>query len=112
MSRSINYASSPLLTSKTPVWRSKFIVAMIAIGFVGLIGRAAYIQVVNNNFFKRQGEVRFVRTLDLPANRGKILDRNGLILASSVLSPSVWAIPEDVEIDEAKLAKLIRASFG
>ena len=75
MSRSINYASSPLLTSKTPVWRSKFIVAVIAIGFLGLIGRAAYIQVINNNFFKRQGEVRFVRTLDLPANRGKILDQ-------------------------------------
>ena len=108
MSRSINYASSPLLTSKTPVWRSKFIVAVIAIGFVGLIGRAAYIQVINNNFFKRQGEVRFVRTLDLPANRGKILDRNGLILASSVLSPSVWAIPEDVEIDDTKLAKLAK----
>jgi cell division protein FtsI (penicillin-binding protein 3) len=108
MSRSINYASSPLLTSKTPVWRSKFIVAMIAIGFMGLIGRAAYIQVINNTFFKRQGEVRFVRTLDLPANRGKILDRNGLILASSVLSPSVWAIPEDVEIDDAKLGKLAK----
>jgi cell division protein FtsI (penicillin-binding protein 3) len=108
MSRSINYASSPLLTSKTPVWRSKFIVAMIAIGFMGLIARAAYIQVINNNFFKRQGEVRFVRTLDLPANRGKILDRNGLILASSVLSPSVWAIPEDVEIDDAKLVKLAK----
>jgi cell division protein FtsI (penicillin-binding protein 3) len=108
MSRSINYASSPLLTSKTPVWRSKFIVAVIAIGFIGLIGRAAYIQVINNTFFKRQGEVRFVRTLDLPANRGKILDRNGLILASSVLSPSVWSIPEDVEIDDAKLGKLAK----
>ena len=108
MSRSINYASSPLLTSKTPVWRSKFIVAMIAIGFIGLIARATYIQVINNTFFKRQGEVRFVRTLDLPANRGKILDRNGLILASSVLSPSVWAIPEDVEIDDAKLGKLAK----
>jgi cell division protein FtsI (penicillin-binding protein 3) len=108
MSRSLNYASSPLLTSKTPVWRSKFIVAVIALGFICLIGRAAYIQVFNNNFFKRQGEVRFVRTLDLPANRGKILDRNGLILASSVLSPSVWAIPEDVEIDDAKLVKLAK----
>lgn len=108
MSRSINYASSPLLTSKTPVWRSKLIVAVIAVAFICLIGRAAYIQVFNNNFFKRQGEVRFVRTLDLPANRGKILDRNGLILASSVLSPSVWAIPEDVDIDDAQLTKLAK----
>lgn len=106
MSRAISYASSPLLASKTPVWRSKFIVAAIALGFVGLAGRAVYIQVLNNQFFKKQGELRFVRTLDLPANRGNILDRNGLILASSVVSPSVWAIPEDVEIDAAKLSKL------
>ncbi|MDO8767945.1 MAG: penicillin-binding protein 2 [Burkholderiaceae bacterium] len=108
MSHSILYASSPLLASKTPVWRSKFIVASIAIGFAALAGRAVYIQVVNNQFFKKQGELRFVRTLDLPANRGKILDRNGLILASSVVSPSVWAIPEDVEIDDANLSKLAK----
>ncbi len=108
MSRAISYASSPLLASKTPVWRSKFIVAVIALGFVGLVGRAVYIQVFNNQFFKKQGELRFVRTLDLPANRGNILDRNGLILASSVVTPSVWAIPEDVEIDKAKLSKLAK----
>ena len=40
MSRSINYTSSPLLASPTPVWRSKFIVAAIALGFVGLAARA------------------------------------------------------------------------
>lgn len=108
MNHGISYASSPLLASKTPVWRSKFIVAAIAIGFAALAGRAVYIQVINNQFFKKQGELRFVRTLDLPANRGQILDRNGLILASSVMSPSVWAIPEDVEITDANLTKLAK----
>ncbi|MEO6293025.1 MAG: penicillin-binding protein 2, partial [Burkholderiaceae bacterium] len=108
MNHGISYASSPLLASKTPVWRSKFIVAAIAIGFAALAGRAVYIQVINNQFFKKQGELRFVRTLDLPANRGQILDRNGLILASSVMSPSVWAIPEDVEITDADLTKLAK----
>jgi len=97
MSRSVLYASSPLLASKTPVWRSKFIVAVIALGFVGLAGRAAFVQVIGNDFFQRQGEVRFARTLELPANRGRILDRNGLLLASSVIAPSIWAIPEDVD---------------
>ena len=108
MSRSINYTSSPLLASKTPVWRSKFIVACLALAFAGLAGRAAYVQVFGNEFFQRQGEVRFASTLELPANRGKVLDRNGLILASSVVAQSIWAIPEDVDKNDPKLAKLAR----
>ena len=108
MSRSVQLSSSPLLASKTPVWRSKFIVAAIALGFMGLIGRAAYVQVIENDFFLRQGEVRYARTLTLPANRGRILDRNGLLLASSVPAPSIWANPEDLERDPAKLRQLAK----
>ena len=108
VSRSVLYSASPLLASRTPVWRSKFIVAGIGLAFVGLAGRAAYIQVFGNEFFQRQGEVRFARTLELPANRGRILDRNGLILASSVPAPSIWAIPEDVEASKSQLAQLAR----
>ena len=108
MSRSIAYTSSPLLASRTPLWRSKFIVAAIALGSVGLIARAAYIQVVANDFFQKQGQARFGRTLALPANRGRILDRNGLILASSIPAPSIWAIPEDVDRDPARLQQLAK----
>jgi cell division protein FtsI (penicillin-binding protein 3) len=108
MSKSVRYTSSPLLASKTPVWRSKFIVASFALAFIALAGRAAYIQIFGNEFFQRQGEVRFARTLELPANRGRILDRNGLILASSVPAPSIWAIPEDVVASKAQLAELAR----
>ena len=106
MSRSIAYTSSPLLTSRAPVWRSKLIVAMIALGFGVLAARAVYIQVIENEFFKQKGAVRFGRTLDLPANRGRVLDRNGLILASSVPAPSIWAVPEDVERDPVRLKQL------
>ena len=108
MTRSIQYTSSPLLASRTPVWRSKLVVGAIALAFCGLAARAAYIQVVANDFFQHQGEVRFARTLELPANRGRILDRNGLILASSVPAPSIWAIPEDVEIDKDQLQRLAK----
>ncbi|WP_138512236.1 peptidoglycan D,D-transpeptidase FtsI family protein [Rhodoferax bucti] len=106
--RGIQYTSSPLLASRTPVWRSKFVVGAIALGFTGLVARAAYIQVYANDFFQRQGEVRFARTIDLPANRGRILDRNGLILGSSVPAPSIWAIPEDVELEKGQLAQLAK----
>ena len=106
--RGINYSASPLLASKTPVWRSKFIVAALALAFAGLGARAASVQVFGNEFFQRQGEVRFARTLELPANRGRVLDRNGLILASSVVAQSIWAIPEDVDKSEPKLKDLAK----
>ena len=103
MTRSVLYTTSPLLASKTPLWRSKFIVAALALGFVGLGARAAYVQVYANDFFKRQGLVRFARTLELPANRGRLLDRNGLILASSVPAASIWAIPEDLDLKDPEV---------
>ena len=106
MSRSIPYTSSPLLASRTPVWRSKLVVAAVALAFLALAGRAVFIQVLANDFYQRQGEVRFARTLALPANRGRITDRNGLILASSVPAPSIWAIPEDVPRDQKNLRQL------
>ena len=108
MSRSIAYTSSPLLASPTPVWRSKFIVAAIALAFAGLAARAVYIQVLANDFFQRQGEVRYARTLELPANRGRILDRNGVVMASSIPVPSIWAIPEDVPREPTKLKALAK----
>lgn len=104
--RGIQYTSSPLLASRTPGWRSKFVVAVLALAFLGLTARAAYIQVVANDFFQRQGEVRFARTLELPATRGRIVDRNGMILASSVPAPSIWAIPEDVQFEGSQLKEL------
>jgi cell division protein FtsI (penicillin-binding protein 3) len=108
MSKSVRYSASPLLAAPTPVWRSKFIVAGMALGFVVLAGRAAYIQVVGNDFYQKQGQVRFARTLELPASRGRIMDRNGLVLAYNVPAPSFWAIPEDVQASPAQLAELAR----
>jgi len=106
----MRFTPSPLLTAKTPVWRSKFIVAGLALAFLGLTARAVYVQVLDTSFFQRQGEVRFERTLPLPASRGRIYDRNGLLLASSVVAPSIWAIPEDVSggATPAQLEQLAR----
>ena len=105
-SRSVQYGNNPLLASRTPIWRSQFIVVCIALGFIGLVFRAAYVQVIGNDFFRKQGTVRFERNLEIPANRGRVLDRHGLILASSVPMPSIWASPEEMNLDVSKLKKL------
>lgn len=106
--RSVNYSSSPLLASPTPAWRSKFLVAMVGLGFCALIGRAVYVQIIGSSFFLKQGEIRYARTLEMPASRGRIMDRNGLILASSVRVPSLWAIPKDFDANKAERAKLAK----
>jgi len=108
--RSVTYSTSPLLASKTPPWRSKFLVALVGASFCVLLGRALYVQVIGTDFFQKQGEIRYARTLELPASRGRILDRNGLILASSIPAPSLWAIPKDFDADKnqrRQLAKLL-----
>jgi cell division protein FtsI (penicillin-binding protein 3) len=108
--RSVMYSTSPLLASKTPPWRSKFLVGLVGLGFCVLAGRAVYVQIIGNDFFLKQGEIRYARTLELSASRGRITDRNGLILAASVPAPSLWVIPKDFEADRhqrANLAKLL-----
>ena len=104
--RAVSYSTSPLLASKTPPWRSKFLVALVGLSFCGLLGRALYVQVIGTDFFQRQGEIRYARTLELTASRGRILDRNGLLLASSVPAPSLWADPKDFEADTAQRRQL------
>ena len=108
--RSVMYSTSPLLASKTPPWRSKFLVALVGLSFAVLLGRALYVQVIGKEFFLKQGEIRYARTIELSASRGRILDRNGQILGSSIPAPSLWAIPKDFDAnpaERAKLAKLI-----
>jgi cell division protein FtsI (penicillin-binding protein 3) len=51
---------------------------------------------VSTQFLQQQGKSRYERTIELPATRGKIMDRNGMVLASSIPVKAVWAIPEDV----------------
>lgn len=88
--QSIAFSDSPLLTQRAPMWRSRLLLAGLALGFIGLIARAAYIQVIDNEFIRQQGNARMQRTIALEPSRGRILDRNGLILAASVPAYGLW----------------------
>jgi cell division protein FtsI (penicillin-binding protein 3) len=106
--RGVTYSTSPLLASKTPPWRSKFLVAFVGLGSLLLVGRAVSIQIIHNDFYLEQGEKRYAHELDLPASRGRITDRHGALLATSVAVPSVWAIPKDVQATPAQRRELAR----
>jgi cell division protein FtsI (penicillin-binding protein 3) len=76
--------------------------------FCVMLGRAFYLQGMNNDFLQARGEARFTRVLDIPANRGIITDRDGEPLAISTPVESVWASPEDVNMTDKQAADLAR----
>ncbi len=106
--RSVTYGDSPLLASKTPLWRGHFIVALCGLGACVLIGRAVYVQAIKSDFYQGEGEKRYTHTVPLPASRGRILDRNGLTLASSVATPSIWADPKEFRATPEQIQALAR----
>ncbi|UCE31510.1 MAG: penicillin-binding protein 2 [Burkholderiales bacterium] len=108
MPRAVRLASNPLLAIKLPAWRSHFAMFVLALSFLTLAARAVHLQLFSNDFLQAQGEARYARTLELPATRGKILDRNGVVLATSLPAYGIWASPEDVDVDSSQLGELAR----
>ncbi len=99
----------PLLTVALPAWRSKLLLFGLFVGFVALGGRAFYLMGgVSTQFLQRQGEARYARTLEIPATRGRVTDRNGVVLASSVPARAIWAIPDDVDATPEQLVQLAK----
>ncbi|MDG6778508.1 penicillin-binding protein 2 [Thiomicrorhabdus sp. zzn3] len=70
--------------------RDRVVFALIIVGFVAVLSRAFYVQVLQSSFLQEEGSKRQVRTLDIPAPRGVIYDRNGDLLALSTPMASVW----------------------
>lgn len=87
-------------------WRFRIILALIALVFLGLIGRMVYLMVIDRAFLQRQGEMRAVRTIEMPAYRGIIADRNGNPLAVSTPVYAVWVDPLSFKASNRQLASL------
>jgi cell division protein FtsI (penicillin-binding protein 3) len=95
-SKGVAFSKSPVLAVRLPDWRSRAVLVVLFGAFAALGARAIWLQGMSTQFLQKQGASRYERTLDLPATRGKIMDRNGQVLASSLPVKAVWAIPEDV----------------
>ncbi|HEU4622897.1 MAG TPA: penicillin-binding protein 2 [Burkholderiaceae bacterium] len=106
--KGMGFTSSPVLAVRLPAWRSKLVSFGLTVMFVALLGRALWLQGVSHDFLQQQGASRYQRVLEMPAMRGKITDRNGVVVASSVQVKAIWAIPEDVDTKSPKIARLAK----
>jgi cell division protein FtsI (penicillin-binding protein 3) len=74
--------------------------------FVVLLARALYLQGFDNEFLQGQGTARHSRELEVPAHRGRILDRSGEALALSTPVKSLWAFPDKFDATPEQIASL------
>jgi cell division protein FtsI (penicillin-binding protein 3) len=100
------FSASPVLVLRLPVWRARLLMALFLAAFGVLMGRALFLQGLNNDFLQAKGESRYSRVIEIPATRGRILDRHGEALAISTPVKSIWAIPGEVKMSTEQLDKL------
>lgn len=86
--------------------RRRLVLAGFAALGVGLVARAGYLQVLDHDFYRGQGEARQLRTVGIPAHRGNLLDRNGEPLAVSTPIQTLWGVPSKLIEQPAALREV------
>lgn len=78
------------------VWRGRFVNSVLLLCFIVLWARAFYLQAIDHDFLLRKGNARSSHLVEIPAHRGRLLDRYGKVLAISTPVYSVWVSPAEL----------------
>jgi cell division protein FtsI (penicillin-binding protein 3) len=86
--------------------------ALLAVWVVGIEARLVYLQVIRHAELTARAARQQSGTRTTPAKRGDILDRRGHLLATSVDVDSIYAVPSEIDNEEAAVAQLCGALRG
>jgi len=100
-------------------WKQKLVAGLKAWRFGSVLGvfllvvaaigwRLVDLHVVDNDFLRKQGDVRTIRVESIDAHRGVVTDRHGEPLAVSTPVQTVWANPSETDPEDPQLAVLAR----
>ena len=105
-----SFRSTPNLVLRLPMWRSRLVLFLIFVGFIALVIRAMWVQGFGNSFYEEKGNKATLRSIEMPASRGKILDRNGEVLATSLLAKAIIAFPDAIpeNLSREKISQLAK----
>ena len=89
-------------------WRFGTVLGVFLLVVAALGWRLVDLHVVDNEFLRKQGDVRTIRVETIDAHRGVISDRHGEPLAVSTPVQTIWANPSETDPDEPRLTNLAR----
>ncbi|PIE25415.1 MAG: cell division protein [Neptuniibacter caesariensis] len=87
-------------------WRLWLVLILLLLVAGGITARMLFLYVEEQAFLQNQGDARTLRTVQVPAHRGIITDRNGEPLAVSAPVATIWADPKLTDLQHSNLAKL------
>ena len=84
--------------------RIRFVILVMFIMLLLVIGKVFYIQVISYNKLSKITEDLWSRKMTINAPRGDIIDRNGKVLATSIVTTTIYVVPNQIK-DKAKVSK-------
>ena len=89
-------------------FKTRLLTVLVVFGlcFVTALGRAFYLQILKADYYKEKAKSQHERTLTLEPRRGRILDKDGRILAVSIELRSLFAKPSQIN-SPPQIARLI-----
>ena len=82
------------------------VAAVFALWGTAIEARLIYLQVFRQADLTARAERQQRRTIEVPAKRGEIVDREGRVLAYSVDADSIYAVPVEIDDPHATIASL------
>ncbi len=93
MARSLHHRLTELTQIKR---RLVWLAALLFLGIAGVVSRLWYLQILEGERYEHLANRNIYRVVRLPALRGAIRDRNGVLLAGNRPAYNLVAIPEDL----------------
>ena len=91
--------------------RTRLFALILAVWGSVVVGRLVQIQIAEGSRYRARAQRQQERRIEIPGQRGSILDREGRELAVSVEAASIYAIPDDVQ-DPSRTAERLAPVLG
>jgi penicillin-binding protein 2 len=101
-------SSNTKLSNNIQVWRIVTFGILIVAVFLVYLGRLFFLQILEGAEWVAQAEENRISEINLPAQRGIVVDRNDFILARNIPSYNVVITPADLPDDEGAIQEIFR----